>query len=400
MNGPLDQAYLDSLADFGEPIEPERQAWRNGDSHNARSQRKMEVEWFDAAATSAMVETPDPLIDGLLDAGAMSVIYGDSNSGKTFVALDMGFHVSVGKLWNGRTVKRGLVVYVAAEGGTRIRKRLAALKKHYAGSSIAPLFALVRFPIDLRSNDADFKQLVALTRAAETETAANCVWIIVDTLSRAMAGGDENSPVDMGRVVAAADTIRDQTCAHLSYVHHTGKDAARGARGHSLLRAATDTEIEVTPGSVATTKQRDMESDFSIGFALHDIQIGEAPDGTPIKSAVVKWTGETAKPGKQAAEKAPPRSQRLLMSVIREALNEAGQNIRPIHDGPIVRAVSADLVRNRLYMKIAEKAEPDEDPVKLANRRQKAFVRAVEAEIKAKALLAAIYNGDRVLWLP
>ena len=28
-------------------------------------------------------------------------------------------------------------------------------------------------------------------------------------------------------------------------VHHTGKDTAKGARGHSLLRAATDTEIEV-----------------------------------------------------------------------------------------------------------------------------------------------------------
>jgi hypothetical protein len=88
------------------------------------------------------------------------------------------------------------------------------------------------------------------------------------------------------------------------------------------------------------------------------------------------------------------------MSVIREALDEAGQDIRPIHDGPIVRAVKADIVRDRLYLKIAEEADPGEDEAKLAARRQKAFVRAVEAEIKAKTLLSAIYNVDRVLWLP
>jgi hypothetical protein len=51
----------------------------------------MELEWFNVAATAAEVETADPPIDGLLDPGAMSVLYGDSNSGKTFVALDMAY---------------------------------------------------------------------------------------------------------------------------------------------------------------------------------------------------------------------------------------------------------------------------------------------------------------------
>ena len=73
-----------------------------------RTARKMEIEWFDTAATAAEIETADPLIDGLLDAGAMSVLYGDSNSGKTFVALDMAFHVATGAPWNNRAVKRGL----------------------------------------------------------------------------------------------------------------------------------------------------------------------------------------------------------------------------------------------------------------------------------------------------
>jgi hypothetical protein len=196
----------------------------------------------------------------------------------------------------------------------------------------------------------------------------------------------------MGRIVTAADAIRDATSAHFSFVHHTGKDAARGARGHSLLRAAADTEIEVTPGAVTVTKQRDMESDFTLGFQLLDISIGEDPNGMPIKSAIVEWKGGTTKPNKAEAARPVPRSQRLLMSVIHEALEEAGQDIRTLHDGPIVRAVSADIVRDRFYIKIAENAEPGEDQVKLARRRRKAFSRAIDAEIKAKLLMAAIFN--------
>jgi len=130
-----------------------------------------------------------------LDEGALSVLYGDSGSGKTFGAIDMGFHISAGLGWNGKKVRRGLVVYVAAEGGKRIKRRIAALKKRYhaeyGADAPEPLFALVRYQIDLRSNNADLKSLLALVRDAEKKTGEKCVWIIVDTLSRAMAGGDE-----------------------------------------------------------------------------------------------------------------------------------------------------------------------------------------------------------------
>ncbi len=380
----------------GEPVDA-TEAVKNGAPSGAA--RKMTIEWFDDAAQAATEETPDPLITGLLDAGAFSVIYGDSNSGKTFVALDMGYHVSTGTLWNERAVKRGLVVYVAAEGGTRIRKRLAALKKHRGNKGAAPLFALIRYPIDLRSSDANVKELIALIRKAEEETAEKCVWVIVDTLSRAMAGGDENSPVDMGRVVAAADLLRDETGAHFTYVHHTGKDAARGARGHSLLRAATDTEIEVTTGAVSATKQRDMESDFVIGFDLCDVQLGDL-DGMAIKSAIVLWKGVTSKPLKAENAKPIPRSQRLLMDVIRQAIAEADLNFRPFPDGPIVQVAKASNVKARIETKIAEQIDPADDPVKVAERQRKAFDRAITAEVKAKNLLAGYLDNEKVLWLP
>jgi KaiC/GvpD/RAD55 family RecA-like ATPase len=381
----------------------ERSAKPNGQAAKGAAPQKpsMVIEWFGEAADSALSDPANQLIEGVLDEGGLSVIYGDSGSGKTFAALDMAFHVGASLDWNGKKVRRGLVVYVAAEGGRRIKRRIAALQKRYREEygDVAPdpLFALVRYPIDLRSSDADLNSLLALVRDAEKKTGEKCVWLIVDTLSRAMAGGDENSPVDMGRIVAAADRFRAMTGAHFTYVHHTGKDAARGARGHSLLRAATDTEIETTAGSLTLTKQRDGELGFKIGFRLVDLVIGDDAAGNCVKSAVVEWSAAQAPKTKTKLEPAPSR--RLLMSVVDQALGECGFQFTPWADGPAVCCAKDSIVRDRYFARIAE-PEDDADMGKAHERKRKAWFRSVKAALDAKALLAAPYEGDRVLWKP
>ena len=57
-----------------------------------------------------------PVLDSLyvvktwLDSGASSVIYGESNVGKTFLALDLGLHVAAGTAWHGHRVRQGHVI--------------------------------------------------------------------------------------------------------------------------------------------------------------------------------------------------------------------------------------------------------------------------------------------------
>ncbi len=74
--------------------------------------------------------------------------------------------------------------------------------------------------------------------------------------------------------------------------------------------------------------------------------------------------------------------------------------MQPLADMPTVRAVSDKTVRQRYFSRIAEKVELGDDPKKFAERRRKAFNRAAEAAIKARRLIAADHQGDRVLWLP
>jgi RecA-family ATPase len=58
--------------------------------------------------------------------------------------------------------------------------------------------------------------------------------VVIDTL----AGGNENGPEDMGQMVRSMDQIRAETGSWDGFIHHSGKDAAKGSRGHTSLRAA------------------------------------------------------------------------------------------------------------------------------------------------------------------
>jgi len=89
-----------------------------------------------------------------------------------------------------------------------------------------------------------------------------------------------------------------------------------------------------------------------------------------------------------------------LLEVVTQTLNEAGETFRPWADGPLVKAVLEDIVRDRYYERIAEQEDPAEDPTKRADRRRKKFVRAVDAMLDSKSLIAAKKENRRVLWLP
>lgn len=242
-----------------------------------------EIEWFDDL--SPVLESLF-LIKEMLDRGAMSVVYGPSNSGKTFFSLDIAYHVATRSMWRDRRISGGTVLYLAAEGGRGIVNRISALKAIYTDARV-PL-AIRRAGLDLLRPEADVQRVIDL--ANEIGPVA---LIVVDTLSRVLAGGDENGPVDMTAFVSNVDRIRQETGAHIMVVHHTGKDAARGARGHSSLRAATDTEIEISVDTATgmrtaiVQKQRDYSGGQEFYFQLERVELGHDQDGDPVSSCIV-----------------------------------------------------------------------------------------------------------------
>jgi hypothetical protein len=245
----------------------------------------------------------EDFIEGLLIKAAMSVTYGPSNCGKTFFMADLALHVALGLEWRGREVERAGVIYCAMEGAHGIANRVAAfaLTCGLAGQEIP--FGIIPVALNLLDPNADTSRLIDAIAEAAARMAIPVGLVVMDTLSRAMAGGNENSPEDMGALVANSDRIRQATGAHVAWIHHSGKDQAQGARGHSLLRAATDTEIEISradndsPSIARVTKQRELEIDGVFGFTLKRVELGLNHRGKPVTSCVVEPTDDRpAKP--------------------------------------------------------------------------------------------------------
>jgi hypothetical protein len=231
------------------------------------------------------------LIEDMLGIGEMSVLYGESNSGKTFLAIHIAMAIATGRGWNGKQVEQGPVLFIAAEGGGSLRRRVEAYRK-VNGCKGAP-FGLVPCPVNLLSDD-DLSELKKLIEEFTSEYGKPSL-IVIDTLSRSMPGGNENSPEDMTKFIRNVDELRLLTDAHLMIVHHTGKDVTKGARGHSSLRAATDTEQEVTANGTGqnatftckTRKQRDFEPGRPITFGLKVVELGQDHYGKIVTSCVV-----------------------------------------------------------------------------------------------------------------
>ena len=222
-------------------------------------------------------EAPDELVEGLMTIGSSVVVYGDSNSGKTFWALSVATAIATGTDCYGRKTDPGLVVYLASEAPASIRSRMQAIKKFH-GCNLENL-AMVPVPMNFYSGDQDAHDVIELVRAVEQIKGRPVRLIIGDTLARMSAGANENSGEDMGPVMARFDQVATATGAALMIIHHNGKDAAKGARGWSGIRAHIDTEIEVTEKegtrSVTVTKQRELPSKGdTIYFKLEIIEMG------------------------------------------------------------------------------------------------------------------------------
>ena len=203
-----------------------------------------------------------------------------------------------------------MTIYIAAEAGRSSAPRVQALCRRLETDDF-PL-ALVPCPVNLMYDDAAQKEdkdkqqtegttrtVIKLVRQVEQQTGLKCTLVVIDTLARAFAGGNENDSEDMGRFVRNVDRIRRATGAAVLVVHHSGKNAAAGARGHSSLRAATDTELELVVDkdgvrTLNSTKQRDIEAAPPIRLALIPVILGQDEDGEDIASCVVSIEGEPA----------------------------------------------------------------------------------------------------------
>jgi KaiC/GvpD/RAD55 family RecA-like ATPase len=344
------------------------------------------VEGVTVYSVGDMLALPvrDYIVKGLFSPGEISVIVGPPKCGKSFFAMHLGYAVAQTRKVFSRRVKPVTVLYAAAEGEGGIGKRITALARKY-GEALR--FHVVAQPIDLLRSDVSQGHLRALIKIARMVDAG---LIVIDTLNRAMAGGDENAPTDMGRFIANVSDLRHETGAHIAVVHH-GNEASGGTkpRGHSSLKGAADAIIEVTKDDDGTRRAviaaaKDDPDGTVMGFKLNVVELGEDEDGDPITTLLVEELTEAPQPSATL-----PKAAKVALNMLENLIAGHGTSLPPGADFPQgVRGCREDVWAAECETRRLSKCERERD-------RRRAFERAYEALLQAHRVAAR----DGWVWL-
>jgi AAA domain-containing protein len=122
------------------------------------------------------------LIDGFLGAGEVSIWFGPPECGKSTALIDAGCHVATGRSWCGRAVNEGPVLYVAAERGQVVQRRILAWRLEHEIDDF-PL-AVIDDAVDLRTGQVDANRIIEAANKLKAMYGKPVAWIVFDTLSR------------------------------------------------------------------------------------------------------------------------------------------------------------------------------------------------------------------------
>jgi hypothetical protein len=369
----------------------ERDRYRNSRVNGGAAWRNLELVRF-----GDMQPRLDsrPLIKGLIEHEQISLVYGETGSFKTFLVLDLALRIAAGFDWFNRKVEKGATVYVAAEAGRSIINRVVAWRTEHQLEDTDIRFAAITSALDLcHSASGDLERLIALIQGADL---APLSLVVFDTLSRVLAGGNENAPDDMGALVRSLDRLRDELHCHILVVHHIGKESIRGPRGHSLLRAAVDTEIEVTRDAAAgistatITKQRDGATEGEVVFRLQRVTLGLDQDGEEVTSCIIEPLDQSKATRPRRRPKLSAQ-QKIAIEMLGKALAQEGRAASPDNNIPsTTTVVDVDLWRRYFYAAVGS------DGTK-AEARKKAFQRVREGLQAQQPPIIRIWNEQ--VWL-
>lgn len=220
-----------------------------------------------AASSVRLMEAPDWQIEDILPENALAMIFGPEGSHKTFFAMDMACCIATGKPFHGRKVKQCRVLYVAAEGGTPIGKRLRSWESENTTFVPDDMLTFVMEPV-LLDNDEEVEEMLANLRQEEPYGL-----IVFDTLNMCMMG-NESQPHEIVKVVRAAKRFCAAFNATVLIIHHPPKDNPNTHRGSGALSAALTTNLKVffdggKNTTVSCVKQKDHEPFETMVFEHH-----------------------------------------------------------------------------------------------------------------------------------
>jgi hypothetical protein len=237
-------------------------------------------------------------VPGIYQKVSVSMTYGDANTGKTFVDLDIALCIAYGMEWQGRKLKQGRVLYIYGEGNEGLANRIEAWQQHNNKPETDNI-QFICFPVQVIS------ELETLCATIDDQESIPSL-VIIDTFSVCAVGVEESNNVEIAKFIAAASYIKRNYKTHVHIIHHAGKNG--DYRGASAFKGNIDTmvflsrEDERAPVVMTCQKQKDYEYFKDIRLELKIIRLGiDEESQLPITSCVVV-ASDTRAQSEDAAE--------------------------------------------------------------------------------------------------
>lgn len=363
--------------------------------------------WFsDAGRKPARREW---LVKDLVLARSFGIVFGPPGCGKSFLLSDLMLHCAAAAVtarrgqeaeWFGHRIGAFGVVYLVAEGSDDFVIRLHAWRLNQGIDPETPLpFVFLPTSVDLRTDDADTKRIVEEIRGIDLEMRDRCGVgvgvLVVDTVSRALAGGNENDSAVMGGFVRNCETLQKELRIAVVGAHHGGKEVGRGPRGHEALLGAADFTWEVTPRTDEEPTNRWIVRKFKAGaagashpFVLKSMTVDIDDEDEPITSCVVVNRDHAVDEAGEKKPKGYPAAQGEVefLRVLADAIERDGQMPPPDLKVPnaVTLVVSAERVKELFRDRYA--VTEDGDEAKVAGRLRQRWSRSTKSLLRNRVI--------------
>ena len=236
------------------------------------------------------IKPPDWLVRSLIETQTIGTIFGETNVGKSALAVDIACRVAGGLTFAGQRTRAGAVLYVAQEGRGPLKRRFRAWELHNNHKLDRSIY---QASIDVRIPDEGVEeQLTESVEWLNTEHGSLAL-VVMDTASTTMVG-DQKHGADMNAFLAGIRRLFPESAVML--IHHPGHgDKSRG-RGASELPAACDWEFKLERVDaidkvvrLRNTKQRDAALHPDITFQLFAEILGVDEEGEDFESVVAEY---------------------------------------------------------------------------------------------------------------
>lgn len=219
---------------------------------------------FGAQTSGDLAKKPvvyDWLVKHLIERNGIMILAGESMAGKSFLIMDMGMKIARGLDYAGHKVRQGAVIHMAVEDGKGTELHFKGCLKAQGISPDADVPYVVMDPFANGGQGFTLMDDTVVDRFI-----AECLeWkayygslemIIIDTLSMATEGMDENSSGEASKVLGRINRIRERTGATVAVVHHMNAGGTK-VRGSTAIVANVSNVIELRQQTIPAPNKRE-----------------------------------------------------------------------------------------------------------------------------------------------